>query len=558
MRLAAESIRRSSWRLRSLHCTAAVLAIASALPAQEGGPTLDEVRTAVDDYFADDQAAVNASRASLQRWGDAAVPRLRSLAGEPSGLPRVMPLEVFSMLGDHRLVCAIDQIGTDSAIALLLDIADGRTGVDPSGGFRQLAMGSGYKYKERLKDDSRFKTIVLRATLERDGPLAEFQRAEAADAIAELGWTDAAEVVEAMIRDPSPRVAERAARALFELTGRRVEVPRPPPGFPARLERKPPLSSPVEAPKSRRMRARFGFWRDGRAGLLVADDQTLSLVGPDGETQATWESPGAITDVLSFRLPSGEGRWVVATTTQEYTSSVSGVAASDWEGRPLWSFDPRSAGSVSMAVLHDAAGPCGVAIGPERRDATVAFGDAGQPLFTTWAALGQSLRTHPRLPGRLLAYGGDTQLLDSEGRPTVASRMTLGLRPRGPWFYSEEAALFPDAEGRPAIVASGSRMPMAPVIVRLDHELAEVWAATVPGDIRGLVMLEPDGGPRLFAAACETGELFVFDEDGAAFETIRLVDGLDPGETMFVYGMDAGPFEDGSWGLAIALVDRTL
>jgi hypothetical protein len=542
--------------VRWLFGAVAVLALASSLSGQLVAPTAEDVEAAVDDYFTDDAAAKTKSHESLREWGDAALPHLRTLAGEPSRLPRVMPFSALSLINDLPIVCAIDAIGSEAAMELLIEIAQAKTGVDPARGLDQLESGALYKYEKWLKDNARFKALVIRSTLERSGPLAQFQRASAARTIAQLGWTDATEIVEAMVHDESPLVAESAAGAVFALTGRRVEVPRPALGFPGRLEGAPPLSAPRDAPTSRSLR--FGFWRDGRAGLLVSKDRELQLVGPDGQPAATWEVPRVIASLLSYRTPSGEGRWVEATAGDDYAIRVERVVASDWEGLPLWELEPEEQGQVSMAVLYDEAGPCGIALSPTRRRGLVALDDTGAELFTTWITPNASLGTHPELPGRLLAFGHELVILDSEGRPTTPGRMQFTPKSRGAALFSDEVQLFPDAEGRPAIIASGRRMSMAPVIARLDHELVEVWSATVPGTIGGLAMLEPEGRPRLFAAACTTGELYVFDENGASYEPIRLVDDLDPGDSMWVHAMQAGRFDDGRWGLAIALSGRTL
>lgn len=553
------SERAAAWRGVLLAASLLGPAGAVAAQAEATGPTADEVQKAVDDYMSDDDDAKSAARAHLKQWGDAALPHMRAMAGESSGAPSVglIPLNPFSMLDDMHLVFAIDSIDTDAAVDLLVEIADGKTGLNAWLALQELETGANWKYKERLKDDAHFKALVLRSTLQR-GPMTSLVRSSAADTIAELGWTDAADVVESMTRDSDLGVRESAAKALFKLTGETIEIERPPLRFPGRRDGPPPLV-PLPDPdiaKARRMRTRFGFWRDGRAGLLASDGKTLTLVGADGHVAETWEVPD-VSAVLSYHTPSGDGRWIVGTSTSEYTNEERQIVASDVEGEPLWRFErDGSYGSLAMAVLYDERGACGVALAGGKQGLH-AIDDEGREIFRRWGQGSQRLSTHRGLPGRLLVSGGDMQLLDATGRPTTMNKMAMTFTPRGPMFLADSACLFPDAQGSAAIVAAGNAIDFSPVIVRLDAQLAEVWRATVPADIGGLVMLEREGAPRLFAAACETGELYVFDEDGALFEPIRYVPPLEPDAHLFVDHMDAGPFEDGSWGVAIAMLGRT-
>jgi len=549
--------RGAAWRGALL--AAALLAPAGAIAAQAAtdAPTADEVQQAVDDYMSDDEAAESAARAHLKQWGDAALPHMRAMAGEPSAIPSVFPLNPFTALDDMQLIFAIDSIGTSAAADLLIDIADGKSGAAPYLALQQLAMGAEHKYEARLKDDAHFKALVLRSTLKR-GPSSHLERRTAVNTIAALEWTDATEVVEAMVRDPDLDVAEAAAGALFKLTGRTVEVSRPALHFPHELGARAPLSEPMDVPKTSRLRARFGFWRDGRAGLLTTRDDFLSLHGPDGLLLERWDAPGSIVAFSSFELPDGEGRWLVGLTTERFGDEVSAFQSLDWEGSVRWRFEPRQASDAVVAPLYDQEGVIGVALGLGGDDGIVAFDDDGQRLWSHWSPVLYELQSHRLLPGRLLVCAGDLRLVDSGGKATTLNSHAVSATPRGPWLYAHHALLFPGRDGRPAIVASGTSLGSHAALVRLDENLAEVWRATVPAQIEGLALLEPEHGPRLFVAACRTGELYVFDADGSVFEPIRLAKGLQPGDRMAVYAMDSGPFEDGSWGVAIALLERTV
>ena len=542
--------------VNALLCAALAWLPLATISAQTEGPTLTDVEAAVDDYFADDGRAAEA-RASLKGWGDAAIPHLRTLAGEPSALPDVLPLNPFSALDDHRLTCALQEIASEAAVALLMDIADGKTGVHADNGLSSLQLLASYRLKARLRDDAHFKALVLRSTLER-GPFSSLKRSQAARTIAALEWEDATEVVEAMVHDPDLNVAEAAAGALFKLTGRTVEVARPAARFPRELGARAPLSEPMDVPKTSRLRARFGFWRDGRAGLLTTRDDFLSLHGPDGLLVERWDAPGSIVAFSSFELPDGEGRWIVGLTTDRFGDAVSAFQSLDWEGSVRWRFEPRQASDAVVAPLYDQEGVIGVALGLGGDDGIVALDDDGERLWSLWSPVLYELRSHPLLPGRLLVCGGDLRLVDSGGKATTLNAHAVSSTPRGPWQYAHHALLFPGRDGRPAIIASGTSVGSHAALVRLDENLAEVWRATVPAKIEGLALLEPERGPRLFVAACRTGELYVFDADGSVFEPIRLAEGMQPHDRMAVSAMDSGPFEDGSWGVAIALLERTV
>ena len=552
----SRSGRAAAWRGALLLAGLLAPAGSAAAQAQSSGPTVEQVQRAVDDYFADDARALEA-RAQLREWGDAAIPHLRTIAGEPSALPDVMAVRAFSLIEDHSTACAIDEIGTDAAIDLLMDIADGKTGVHPDNGLEQLQMGARYKWKDKLSSDPHFKALVLRSTLAK-GEFDSLKRRQAAETIADLGWTDATEVVEAMLNDPDLDVADSAAAAIYKLTGREVEVRRPPSHFPGQLEGQPPLSAPMDVPRAQRMRAAFGYWIDGRAGLLTSRVGVLALYGPGGEMLEHWDVAGAIAAFCSFERPDGQGRWVVGLTTEEFGGDVSVVESRDFEGAVRWRFEPKQASDAVIVPLYDSDGACGVAVGLGGHDGIVRFDDDGQQLWSLWSPVLYELRTHRALPGRLLVCSGDLRLVDSAGKATTPNKHGGSGTPRGQWIYATHALLFPDRDGHPAIIASGEGAKSGPAIVRLDENLAEVWRAAVPGDIEGLALIEPEDGPLLFAAACKTGELYVFDANGSVFEPIRLVDSLKPGGRMPVYAMDAGPFEDGSWGLAIALLEKTV
>lgn len=105
--------------------------------------------------------------------------------------------------------------------------------------------------------------------------------------------------------------------------------------------------------------------------------------------------------------------------------------------------------------------------------------------------------------------------------------------------------MFPDARGRPTLVLAGQKSSRyTPTICRITSQGKLVWEATVPSEITGLELLEPEGAPRLIVFTTDCGELFILDDAGVlrwkgelplarqdgGVETIRLAAGeIAPG-----------------------------
>jgi hypothetical protein len=306
------------------------------------------------------------------------------------------------------------------------------------------------------------------------------------------------------------------------------------------------------------MRARFGSWRDGRAGLLTTTDATMTVYGGSPGSVRRWPLADEVVDVLGYATQDGEGRWILGISTDGFGHSVSSVECRDWEGRTAWRFQPGRTTDVPMALLYDERSVCGVALGPGGDDGVVALDTSGAELYSRWDPVVYELRTHPGLPGRLAVCSGEIMILDAAGTPTAASRVAFTQGRQGPYLYAHHVAVFPDERGGPALVATGTGLNSVAAIARFDQDLSLVWRATLPDQVDGLALIERPDGPRLFAAATSSGELYVFDEDGTAFLPVRLVDPPAAGRGSRVDAIDAGPFDDGSWGLAVALRDRTL
>jgi hypothetical protein len=511
------------------------------------------VRKAVDDYFADD-ATANAARAQLEAWGDAALPFLRSLAGEPSAFGAAGDL--LGVADDWHLVCAIGHIDTPGAIDLLIDVMDGTTGIVAMQGLNGLSTAT-RTHAERLRADHRFKKIVFRFTLSR-GTFSSIERSTAADIIAEMQWEEGEEVLEAMCHDSDAHVARRAAGALFELTGRTVELPHAALEFPAMGEELPPLGEPLVTESVRGLRGRFTTWRDGSPALVQAHEGMLMRAGVASDlAPARWELPWSVADMLSVTNEAGEDRWLVAIAENSFGNSASALACMDREGRELWQWKPKRATDLPMTALYDARGVIGVAVGPGGDDGVVALDLDGKTLCSSWSPVLYELDSHPALPDRLVICGGDLTVHDNTGRILTSTRAAL-FGGRLGFFYASHVQLFPDADGQLALIASGNALNSDEILVRLDAALQPVWRASLPAEVEGLATLERDGRPRLFAAALADGQLLVFDEDGGLRAPLRIAERPNPGDRASVYAMDAGLLHDGSRALLIDLLRETL
>src|SRR5262245_21950144 len=134
-----------------------VIALVSAsLASPTWGQTLEEVRQAVDHCVGLNEEAESA-REQLTRWGNAALPFLRELAGKPEDstlIDRLSPLGY----GSVRLVCAIQLVDTPEAVDFLVEILDRKTQVAPHYALT-LMRASISKHGEQMRSHVRLKQL---------------------------------------------------------------------------------------------------------------------------------------------------------------------------------------------------------------------------------------------------------------------------------------------------------------------------------------------------------------------------------------------------------------
>jgi hypothetical protein len=509
--------------------------------------TLEEVREAIDASAANDAEAMAAALKRLRAWGDDALPHLRTIACERSLLGRLGPAFDFARGG--KVVRATRTIDTPAAIDLLIDIMDGETAVDPHQALLEFRIMS--SHAERLRTDHRFKTIIFRFTLSR-GRLASLERSTAAEVIGDMGWEEGEDVLAAMARDPDLDVAERAAGALYQLTGRIVKVPRPPLEFPVMGQEAPPLGPALELG---RVRGRFATWRDGEPALVQAKGGALLRVEDGSEPPERWQLPWTASDVLSVVTESGEDRWIFVFDANPEVFGNEAVACLDQAGVELWRWKPGRAHEIPLTALYGERGITGVALGPGGvgAEGVVTLDLEGRQIFSAWSPVIYELDSHPLLPDRFVQCGGAITVRDNAGEVLASTRSRASDATLG-HLYASHAQVFPDADGRLAVIAAGAGPQSREIVVKLDADLRLVWRASLPADVGGLAVLERDELPPLFAAATADGQLLVFDADGGLRAPVRLADEPPPGERVAIYAMDAGLLGDGERALLVSLL----
>jgi hypothetical protein len=178
---------------------------------------------------------------------------------------------------------------------------------------------------------------------------------------------------------------------------------------------------------------------------------------------------------------------------------------------------------------------------------------AGEELWRTEAIIAEGVRAHADLPGYFLTFHGDIEWLTTDGCEVAKEGFkTPEVR------YVREAEVYPAPDGTPRFLVAGSRLDDWQGVEVSNLSAESVWDARFHSDVAGLAMLEPAGGPRCFAVTTRNGDLLLFDEDGRLLHHRTLPQPPSSDIGVAVYSIDAGPFDDGSWGLAIEFLEWTV
>lgn len=529
------------------------VALASAGCEEPPTPTEKEVRAAVEAWFADGPARDEA-RAAIERWGDDALPALRRLTDEKVDEP-----------GGYALVCAIEAIETEAALSSLLDLLSDGTGM-----FGEYALTQIYAdlatpltwTKPFLAGDERFRSAVERRLAPPPPGDVVLGRTRAISIVAAMGWDDLSPRLEELLSDDDVAVREEAARALERLTGRPMNVEPAPLAFPAErivdalVERGPDL--PVEATWSREWSS-FTRDADGRPVWFAGAGRERARLRGDATVADLETLPRYAHGVIG--VPSAADarvRAVLLAADGEHGNATHLVALDD-SSETVWEFRPPNERIADGAPSFGPDGVDGVVVAPGGEDGVVALDLRGEERWRLpKRRVVYGLATHEALPARVLVVAGSLELVRVDGgAPLVVASNVVGRRtaPRpDERILARHAALFPDRQGRPAIVVAGTGQNSRPVVARLDEDLGTVWTASLPVRVAGLAMLEPAGERRGFVVATGSGDLAVFDEDGA-LAWHRLLP--KPGERNFdrvIRSVAAGEAEDGSFAIFLEMI----
>ncbi|HEX5010954.1 MAG TPA: hypothetical protein VFY71_11185 [Planctomycetota bacterium] len=533
------------------------MALAMVLAAPAGAQTLDQVRQAVADYFAEG-AAAQESHDDLKGWGNAALPFLRDIAGKPDeagAFNRSAPVRP----GDWAILCSIEKIDTPEAIELLIEILDGKTAVSRSEVLCSL-LAATYSHTALLRENVRFEQLVFKVAHDDSGTWSSGSRAVAASIMGRMGWEDGGPLLELMLHDDDLSVRKNAAEALSTLIGRHVDVRKPELSFPHATE-SADLSLLAELPNSD-ICGRIDTWFDGKAAVILSQGRQLTALAPPGTPARNAGFAMSIDDILSLPRKDGGMRWILLAPADRPLMLQDDLAICvDWELSEVWRYVPRDQGIESQCRLYDATGCTGVAFGTAGDEGVVAFDTEGRELFRVpHARVFNELASNPRVPDRWLHCSGQLLVFDNGGH-LVRGPATVG-QPSGGFLRATHAVLAQGRDG-PKILAAGSDIRSNPTIVccGLD-DLHEAWRACVPDAITGLAMLEPPTGEQRVVATTEGDQLLVFDLDGGLHQQLLLPpDARDPAIRRYgfpVNPMSAGALPGGSYGLSIGVRANTV
>lgn len=523
-------------KVRILVLTVTLFLVAAPTSASNDEPTRADVLQALEIYGGTDGG--EAGETSILEWGDAAMPHLEALLGEPDSF-RLAPAIVWSLLG----------IATPRAAEAYVQILEGKASLP--GFIAASFLGSsvrGDPMLELLLAHPRFKEAVLR-----------HMDAESTVILlcAQVGWKDQVPRIRSMFEHhPSLDVRQTAAHALGVLTGVEPRIVGPTLSFPAEDLVPGLVGKAVFIPRQAERDPSFlevMRWFDGKPHVVCGFDPGIPSFGHRAELRV---ASGVSTEFLSWPVPhevqglvlaptSSGGQQLIALVDQEHApgrpSSWECVVAWDPEGKQLWRWEAERRFLDGIALLYGYAGPIGVAIGGGGEMGIAAVGLDGEHLWDVpETGVIDEIRSHPGLPGLFLYVGSDLTIYHYSSRSLGAA-----MEPDVDWLFEDRGLLFPDAQGRPALVLAGKTSHRhIPTICRVTGEGQKLWEARIPTEITGLEMLEPEGAPRLIVFTTDRGELFVLDDAGVlrwkgelplarqdgGVETIRLAAGeIAPG-----------------------------
>jgi len=498
---------------------------------QDGGPAVDEVRTAVLEYFGTDEKSAKAKQ-DLAEWGDAALPALRKLANDS-----------LARREGHSLTVSIGVGETRDSIALLVEILTGETKVAADYALTELNQCvESSRVRRFLRDSEDFKPAALRFAKDRSW----LNRGYFASIAARMKWKDTVPLIEPMVRDKNHSLRITAAKALSKLTGERVEADQREPSFPDQKL----VNGLVGPPRSLSV-------GDDEKGSFIRDfdgNPRLCLSGGKGlQMFAAGEQEGQRTVLEYYCIGAlafphaGSVEHILALTSSSPFGKPDHVSAINSDGAVAWTYQHEKSGVAGAALLHTTGGVKGavIAIGSQ----LVALDHEGVVLWKREEFTpAYELVSHRDLPGVLYSvFGTPARFEVSESNfKVLGGRIRTGV-------YASHGELFPDASSRPALVIAGAGDDSVPTVARVNEDGKVLWRAILQGRIGGLTMIEAPGRRPLFAVTDTAGRLCILDEDGTLLHVQTLPD-EGPQDSQATYDLVAGEIAPGEWAIYLRLL----
>lgn len=533
--------------LRVLPLVSTWLLLCGQLRAQ----TLEEVRVAVGSYFGPDEEAVPA-RKRLVEWGDAALPSLRLLAEEPQ------------RESAWNLVCSIGEVGTPQSLDLLVTVLEGRTRIPRDQALNYLAPHVNGSVDaaliDQLQADPRFKPAIRACAA--SGSWLE--RKFVAEVAGQMNWLDFVPLLQEMLGDENAELRKSAAAALHALTGRSVDAEPPPTSFPE-VQLIPGLvSDPISigSPSDRTVTGAFLQTRpDGSSAMMLGDGRKFRAWSSPDDTETRTFGVPALDVLLLFR--EGTHPQFVAMSAESGFRGAGADEVISWseDGAELWRYRPPQRGIEAAAILADAQGVYGVALGPGGETGMIGVDPKGESLWSVPRVhVLYGLETHPRLPGVMLVVHGQYSLVHHSRVGIDAKEVTgafmRSFRGGGENLYAHEGLLYPQEDGAPEIVVSGDGPNSQPVLACFDASYTRKWKVSLAENVTQLALLEIRGRERLFVLTTAEGQLLLMnqhgvlrwqgsvpghDEDGPAY-VFQLIAGEVDGEALIALLCKQGMF----------------
>ncbi len=499
----------------------------------EDEPSLDEVRHAVLTYFGNDEEA-NLAKQNLVRWGNAALPALRSLAMSKLGARQ-----------GHALTVCIETETTQESVELLVDILRGETQIEASYSLSALQFcGENHKLRRYLRKNDDFKPAAV--VFAESGSWLE--RSHFAKIAAVMKWKDCIPLIEEMLEHENQSLRISAAEALTKLTGEPVAAKRSEASFPKRQLHPDLLGAARTLRDHADAKGQFSYDFEGQPALLLSESKRLDVFAAGERVASTRDLEFYCMRMLT--LPGKDGvNYVLTASSQEPWGDGDFISAVDREGATLWTYQPEKSRVQGLAPLRTPDGLVGSVVAAGSK--LYALDHSGEllwkcdPFTPTY-----DLLSHPELPGLLYTIHGQL----GRFRITRESCKFAGLPIRAK-LYAGHGQLFPDREGRAALILAGAGKNSVPTVARVAEDGKTLWSATLPGRVGGLAMLEAPGKPRLFVLTCDSGQLFVIDAAGTLLHEQPLPDIASSGPTS-TYGLSAGQLSPGEWGIHLKLLSK--